>query len=121
MALTTTPQATPLAAVLVQQTSATATADVNVTGASGEWLMFDIDNTANAAVTYVKVYDDAAPSVGTTEPHWIFRAPASTRVVYAVSAAVAFANALSFCAVTTPGRSGTTSPSSAVVVRVLAS
>jgi len=120
MALSTTPQPAPLAAILVDQTSATATADDNATGSSGSWYLVDIDNTANGAATYVKIYDDAAPSVGTTEPNWVFMAPASTRVVYSVSTAVAFATALSFCAVTTPGRGGTTSPTSAVPVRIMA-
>jgi hypothetical protein len=119
MALTTTPQPTPLAAVLAVQTSATAAPDLNITGASGSWFMVDIDNTANAAVTYVKIYDDAAPTVGTTEPDWVLRADATKRVVYAVSTSVAFA-AMSFAAVTTPGRAGTTSPVSAVPVRVMA-
>ncbi len=120
MALTATPQPTPLASVLVQETSATASPGLNVTGASGAWFMIDIDNTLNAAITYVKLYDDAAPTVGTTEPTWVLKAPATTRLVYAVSTSVAFATALSFAAVTTPGRSGTTSPVSAVAVRIMA-
>ena len=122
MTLSVTQQADPLAAKLVLQTSATATADNNVTGAATTVFMVDIDNTANAAQpVYLKLYNNNAPTVGTTPPDCIYMVAGGVRRVYAITEGVAFSTGLSFACVVTGGTSGTSSPSSATVVRVLCS
>jgi len=116
-----TPQASPLGASLVNIADLDNTVCPNVTGGSGTMHMIEIDNTANGGeAIYVKVYDDAAPTVGTTDEDWIFRADAGKSIIYAMPEAVAF-TALSLAAVKEAATTGTTSPDSAVIVRILTS
>ncbi len=117
-----TPQASPLAASLVDIPDLDETVCPNVTGGAGVMYMIDIDNTGNAGEeVYVKAYDDAAPTVGTTEPNWIFRVAAGVRRVYVITEGTAFTVALSLAAVTTPGLTGTTGPTSDVRVLIATS
>jgi len=118
MALSTTVQATPLATTLVVQTVTNATPNNNVTGAAGVLYLVDIDNTANAAATFLKIYDAASPTVGTTAATYVIRVAATTRRSIAIVEGFEF-TALSFAAVTTAAEAGVTSPSSPVVVRML--
>lgn len=101
--------------------SSAANAAVAVKASSGTVYALQIDNTANAAVSYVKLYDLAAGSVtvGTTAPDWIIKVPASTKVTLTFVDGLAFGTALSECCVTAGGTAGTTSPSSAVVVTII--
>ena len=122
MALSVSTQASPVATRLVVQTSATATADNNITNATGSVYMVDIDNTANAGqAVYVKLYDNASPTVGTTAPDIVCLATQGIRRQYVMPEGVAFGTAISMCCVTAGGTAGTTSPSSAVIVRLLTS
>ena len=122
MTLSTTVQASPLAGRIITQTSAIATADTNVTGAAGSVLhLVDVDNTGNVAATYLKLFNAAAPTVGTTAPDMIFMVPASVRRVFPIMEGVTFSVAISLCAVTAGGTAGTTSPTNPVVVRLATS
>jgi hypothetical protein len=121
MALSVSTHVNPIATGLIEQTSATATANNNVVGAACTIFTVDVDNTANVASSYVKLYDNAAPTVGTTNPDIVVVVPAGDRRQYVIPEGVSFATALSFCCVTVGGTQGTISPSSAVVVRILAS
>ena len=121
MAITVTNQATPLGAKIVNDTSVGAAAVINVTGASGNLFYVEIDNTANSAVSYLKVYDTGSVTVGTTAPDWIFSADASANNKFVIPTDVSFATALSYCCVTTGGTGGTTAPGSAVAVRFVTS
>ena len=121
MAITVTNQSTPLGAKIVNDTTVGNTAVINVTGAAGVIYYVEIDNTANAAVSYLKVYDTGTVTVGTTPPDWIFRAYGSANTKYVIPTDVNFATALSYCCVTTAGDGGTASPASAVAVRFVTS
>lgn len=120
-AVTVTPQNNPVAARLVVNTDVDETSDDNMTGTTGSIYVVDVDNTANAAASFVKIYDAASPTVGTTAPDWVFKVPASVRRIFACTDGVAFATALSIACVTTGGTAGTTGPTSAVTVRILCS
>ena len=120
MPLTVTAQANPLGSTIVQQTTATATPDQNATGAAGTLHLVDIDNTANGAIVYVKIYDLAGGVVvGTTAPDWIFRVPPSVRRSFAIPVGVTLLNGFSFAATQEAGTAGNTSPAGAVIVRLL--
>jgi len=121
MALSVTPQASPLGANLIQETSSSSTVVANATGAAATLHMVDIDNAANGSAVYLKIYDNAAPTVGTTAADMVFRCAGSSRRVYALPTGELLANALSFATVTGAAESSTTSPGSAVIVRVLTS
>ena len=79
-----------------------------------------IDNSANAALTYVKFWNDAAPTVGTTAPDMILPANASDRHTYVFKGGNAFfTTSLSYAAVTAAGTAGVTGPTSAVIVELV--
>lgn len=121
MALSVSTQVNPVGTKLIVQTDADEEVDVNVTGASGTIYMVDVDNTANPAEdNYLKVYDDAAPVVGTTAPDHIFRFKGNERRVIAIPEGLDF-NVLSFACVTSPGTAGVTGPTNPVVVRMVTS
>lgn len=74
-----------------------------------------LDNSNNAAASYLKLYDHASPTVGTTAPDWVFRANAGEilRITFQKSRPK-FTTALSLCCVTAGGTAGSTSPTSTV-------
>jgi hypothetical protein len=79
-----------------------------------------INNDANAALTYVKFYNNAAPTVGTTAPDMVLQADASETVTYTFKDGLAFfTTSLSYAAVTAGGTAGTTSPTSNVLVTMV--
>lgn len=79
-----------------------------------------IDNSANAAVTYVKLYNVAVGSVtvGTTAPDHIFYVPASVVKNFVFPDTVTFATALTVASVTAGGTAGTSPPSTPITVRI---
>jgi len=81
----------------------------------------EIDNTANSAVTYVKMANATAANIvpGTTDPGWVFMAPAQSLISYMFPLGTTMNVALTVWAVTTAGTDGTTGPTSAVTVRIL--
>ena len=94
---------------------------VAVKASSGTVYMIEVDNTANAAITYVKLWDTAQGSVtvGTTAPVMIIPVAASAKITLAVPTGIAFATAITVASVTTAGTAGTTSPTSAAIVRIV--
>lgn len=93
----------------------------DIKGSAGTLYAIEIDNSLNAAVSYVKLWDAASGSVtvGTTAPDWIFRVAASVSRTVMFPQGVAFATALSIAAVTAAGTAGVTGPTSALTCRVV--
>lgn len=120
MTLSVSTQVSPVGSNLIKETSAGATANNDVTGTSGAIYMIEVDNTANSSASFLKIYDDAAPTVGTTVPDHVFRVPANQTRQIVCPGGMDFA-ALSFAMVTAGGTSGTTSPSNAAVVAIVTS
>lgn len=116
--VTISPQSNQIATKLIYDADADGTAENDMTGTSGVLYMVDIDNSANGSASYLKLYDAAAPTVGTTAPDWIFKVAASVRRVLAITEGFAFTN-LSMACVTAGGTAGTTNPTSNVLVRLL--
>ena len=73
---------------------------------------FDLDNSANGAVTYFKLYDSASPTYGTTEPSLMIKVAASTRAVWSVAQGLRLSSGLSVMASTTLGPGSGSSPGS---------
>lgn len=119
MTLSVSDQVPPVGSKLITQTEATEVADNNVTGAAGSMFQLDVDNTANADnPAYLKIYDTAAPVVGTTAPDFILRVPVNQRRSIVIPDGWDFL-ALSFACVISGGTAGTTPPTSAVIVKVV--
>ena len=119
MTLSVSTQVSPIGSKLIIQTSATSAADNDVTGASGILYMVDVDNGSNGSnPAYLKVYDNASPTVGTTAPDLIFKVAASLRRSFVIPEGIAFTN-LSMACVIEAGTAGTTDPTSDVPVRLV--
>lgn len=96
----------------VRDTDVDATAEQNMADGPAGLRLAAFDNSGNAAITYFKFYNSAAPTVGTTEPEMVIPVAASARRVMVVDSSVEFSVALSLAGVTTAGKAGTTSPTS---------
>ena len=79
----------------------------------------EIDNTANSSVAYLHMWNIAAGSVtiGTTDEHYTFMCPASSRVTYACPGGHVYPTALTAGIVSSPG--GSVGPSATVTAYVL--
>jgi len=124
VSFTTTAQSDPIAGKLTTVTTVAVVdgppaEDENVTGASGIWYQVDIDNSSNSEATYVKLWNAASVTLGSTVPDWIFLVRAGTRRTFSNTSGGTFGAALSVCAVTEGGTTGTTSMAGDVVTRIL--
>jgi len=118
MAITISAQANQVAGNLAVNTDVDETADVLFAVAKVIYAV-DIDNTGNGAITYVKIYNNGSPTVGTTAPDWVIPVPASVRRNMWIQEGMALDTALAIAAVTAGGTAGVTGPTSAVTVRML--
>ena len=101
------------------QTDATAEVDTLKAG-SGTLYKVEIDNSTNNVPVYVKLWLlTSTVTVGTTDPHYIFKCPASVTRVYSCPKGAAFATGLKAACVTTAGTAGTSNPTNDVVYRIL--
>lgn len=94
---------------------------VGVKASSAVIYAIDIDNSANAATTFVKLWNVASGSVtiGTTPPDMIIPVPASTRLPIPIPSGITFATAVTVASVTAAGTAGSTGPTSDVIVRLV--
>jgi len=95
---------------------------VSVKGSAGVIHSITIDNSANGAASYVKMWDLAVGDVtiGITPPDWIIKIPASKpRFTIPIPDGLAFATGLAVATTTTALLAGTTSPSSAVAIGIV--
>jgi hypothetical protein len=107
-----------LGTYFAEQTVTNATAS-DITASASTVYTVEIDNSANnATVVYVKLYNNNAPTVGTTDPFCILRAPAGGKTTYHTNG-MTFGASLGIACTTEAGTAGTTSPSGAVIVRVI--
>lgn len=110
---------TSLAASEFQDTANT-NAAVVVKASAGTLYLVSIDNTALAAVIYVKLYDTAAAvTVGTTIPDWVFKITASILQPVVFAPGIAFSAGLQVATVTAGGTAGTTAPATPPTVRIV--
>jgi hypothetical protein len=99
-----------------------ATPENNITGGLPSTIFaVQIDNSANSATSYFKVYNNAAPVVGTTAPGMIIPVPGG-KIVTAIFGpnGVNFLTALSFACVTSGGTGGAANPANTVTVALSA-
>lgn len=129
MAATSTSSITELGGkyVLDRECGVTNGAYTNVTGATGSIFMIQINNEANSATSYLKIRDNTAATPGTTTangagtPHFTFKAPAHTKITYAMPNGAAFTQGLSMWCTTGAAVGNENSPISAVIVKLITS
>ncbi len=121
MTLSVSDQAPPVGSKLIVQTEAKEVADNDVTGAAGSIYQLDVDNTGNSDnPAFLKLYDNAAPTVGTDPPDFIFKVPVNQRRNIVAIDGLDFTN-LSFACVTAGGTAGVTPPTNPVIVKLVTS
>lgn len=90
---------------------------------SGATILFDaiFDNTANSTDTFIHLYDDAAPSVGSDHPAMTIKIPAGKKdgISPIDAVGILFPANLSAAATTAGGKGGTTSPTNKVTATFL--
>lgn len=122
MALNITPQASPLASKVVEDTDVDSTVKTNITGAPGSIYQIDVDNTANIADdVYIKIYNDGSPVVGQSDPDLIILVKNSIRRSLVIPEGMEFDTAISYCCVVEPGTEGSTDPTEDVILRLVTS
>ena len=96
-------------------------AAVAVKASSAVIYQLELDNTANGADTYCKIFNVAAGSVviGTTAPDLTMLVPAATKITLVFPNGLTFGTALSVASVTTKVESGSTSPVSSFIVKMV--
>lgn len=99
-------------------TANTSTA-VTIKATSATLYELELDNTANAAASYVKFYNTGTVTVGTTVPDAILMVPASTKITLVFPGGTVFGTALSVATVTTGGTAGATGPVTAITVKAV--
>lgn len=123
MAVTKTTTTTALAGTLVVDLDADATIEDNVTGnTSGSIYLVDVDNTANtSAAVYLRIADASSVANVSVDHTWLFHVLAGRRMSYVMHAGIAYSAGVTMWCTTDPASGNGTSPSSAVVVRIVAS
>jgi len=124
MAITKTDAITELGGILIVDFDADATVEAHVTGnTSGTLYLVEVDNTANASTSaYLRIKDaQSAGSAGTLVPHWLFSAPPGAKASYVLGDGQAYSTGLTLWCTNSNTAEDTTSPASAVIVRLIAS
>lgn len=107
---------------ITRQTVLNGTATKNIRGGACRAYGMMVDNSLNASVVYVKLWDALSPTVGTTDPDFVFKIAASAKVPILLNPrddadnGIAFTTSLSAACVTTGGTGGTSNPGSSVPV-----
>lgn len=113
---------------LIGDSAVTGTIIKDVSGGAKTLYAIYVRNADAAQRVYLKLYDDLSPTLGTTDPDWIFMvddnaaAPGGVhRFVLNAPTGVVFAKGISYAAVTTGGTAGTTNPDTALEVEFVTS
>lgn len=112
--------ATPAAATIYKSTDVNATKE-GVKSSSAVIHAIVIDNSLNAAKTFLKLWNLASGSVtvGTTDPDMIIQMPASIKRTFIFFEGLTFDTGLTIAAVTVAGTPGVTGPTSDVNVEII--
>lgn len=89
-----------LAGNILRDTSVTNVTALGHTGSTTIYAV-EFDNTANSVVTYLKIYEDGTPVIGTTQPSFILKAQPFTKEYFSAPTGVTHATAITYLATTT--------------------
>lgn len=119
MAVLSTGQPVGVQDKLVINTDCDQTSDDNVFGGSATMYSIQIKNPHATDVAFVKLYDNAAPTVGSTDPDIVLSAPANKVITWVMQAGVTM-SVVSMACVSTAGTGGVTTPTGTIDVRISA-
>lgn len=92
---------------------------VVVKASSAAVYQIELDNTANGAATYIRLYNTATVTVGTTVPDSLIMVPASSSVTMTMPTGWTFGTALTVSSGTSATLATTTAPSASFIVRIV--
>jgi hypothetical protein len=124
MATTKTTTISEIGGILIVDFTADASVEAHVTGnASGTLYLVEIDNTANASDTvYLRIKDaQSAGAAGTLVPTWMFKAPPAAKACYSFPEGQPYGTGLTMWCTSSNAEENTSAPSSAVIVKLIAS
>lgn len=107
MALSATLPLARITSQMVKQTAVGATADNNITGSNATLYVLDATNNHSTATGWLKIFDDAAPTVGTTTPDIVIPLAGNQRQVVTIAEGITSTNAISWAFVNAAGTGGT--------------
>ena len=79
----------------------------------------ELDNTANAAVTYLRLYNATSATLGSTQYDSLILVPASVKITIVLPSGVTFGTGLCYAAGTSAVVATTTAPSSAFAIKLI--
>ena len=100
MATTTVTISNPIGGKRYTDTAVTNSA-VNAVSGSSTIFHIEFDNTANTAVTYLKIYEATSVTLGTTEPSIIVKAAGATKEYVSIPMGLALGTGISYVATRT--------------------
>ena len=103
-------------AILFADTSNAGTS-IGVKASSTVLYEMELDNTANGAATYMRLYNTASVTPGTTVPDCIIMVPASVTRTIVIPSGLTFGTALSVTSGTSATLATVTAPSSAFSIK----
>ena len=124
MVITKTTTISELGGILIVDFDADSSVEAHVTGnTSGTLYLVEIDNTSNANNSvYLRIKDaQSAGSAGTLVPTWMFKAPKAGKACYSLPEGQPYSTGLTMWCTTSNAPEDTTSPSGAVIVKLIAS
>lgn len=120
MAITISQVSNPVGTRIITDTDSDATSEDDVLSGAATVIKVEVDNSLNGTKVYTKLANNAAPTVGTTDPDIQIPVAAGEKATLAPQpgSGIAFGTALSFWTTTEAGTAGTTSPANDVVVKI---
>ena len=100
----------PLARVtsqMIKQTALGTTADNNITGSNATIYVIDATNNHATATGFLKIFDSAAPTVGTTHPEIVIPIAGAQRQIVTIAEGITSTTGISWAFVNAAGTAGT--------------
>jgi hypothetical protein len=107
MPLVATLSTTQVSSQMIKSTALGVIADKDITGGAAKIYMLDCLNNHGSALGYLKIFDTAAPVVGTTSPVIVIPIAGAQRQVITIAEGITLGNGLSWAFVNAAGTAGT--------------
>jgi len=100
-------------------TDSSVAAVVVVKASSGVIYELELDNTANAAATYLRLYNATSATLGSTQYDGLVYVPASTKITVVITSGVTYGTGICYAATTSATLATTTAPTSAFAIKMV--
>lgn len=107
MPLVATLETDRISSQMIKSTALGVIADKDITGGAAKIYMLDVTNNHGSALGYLKIFDTAAPVVGTTTPVIVIPIAGAQRQVITIAEGITLGNGLSWAFVNAAGTGGT--------------